>query len=279
MTKLDAAARSERLQRTLEQLERFRTIDDTFMRQVFKDNEELTEYVLRVITGIRDLTVVRQETQRDLKRLAGSRSVELDVWATDASGRQYDLEMQRSDNAAPQRLRYHSAVMDIEALRPNRPFSELPSQWIIFVVERDDEPGPAGIRHYIRTDIETGKALKDGTHLLYVNGSYRGNDELGSLMADFCQSDPDRITNELLRKRVQYLKRDPKGVREMCRISEEIYNEGLEKGLEKGLEEGARNNTVQSIRNLMETLGLKPSQAFDALKVPESQRGEYLALL
>ena len=65
----------------------------------------------------------------------------------------------------------------------------------------------------------------------------------------------------------------------MCRISEEIYNEGLEKGLEKGLEEGARNNTVQSIRNLMETLGLKPSQAFDALKVPESQRGEYLALL
>ncbi len=268
-----------RLQKSLELLERFRAIDDTFMRQVFKDNEELTEYVLRVITNIRDLVVVRQETQRDLKRLASSRSLSLDVWATDPSGTQYDLEVQRGDDASPQRLRYHSAVMDVEALKPRQTFSELHDQWVIFVMENDPEPGPTGIRHYVRADPLTGKELGDGTHLLYVDGGYRGDDELGSLMADFCQSDPDLIQNELLRKRVQYLKRDPEGVREMCKISEEIYNEGRMDGLKEGREEGREDGLLQSVRLLVQNVGWSAKEALDKLGVPESEQKRYLSML
>ena len=275
----DNAPQQQRLQKSLELLERFRTIDDTFMRQVFKDNEELTEYVLRVLTNIRDLIVVRQETQRDLKRLAGSRSLELDVWATDPSGTQYDLEVQRSDDASPQRLRYHSAAMDVESLKPRRPFSDLHDQWVIFVMENDPEPGPTGVRHYVRADLLTGNELGDGTHLLYIDGGYRGNDELGSLMADFCQSDPDLIQNELLRKRVQYLKRDPEGVREMCRISEEIYSEGLKEGRVEGRVEGREESLLQSVRQLVQNVGWSAKEALDKLGVPESEQKRYLSML
>ena len=32
---------------------------------------------------------------------------------------------------------------------------------------------------------ELGTVFKDGSHIVYVNGSYRGNDPLGKLMSDF----------------------------------------------------------------------------------------------
>lgn len=47
--------------------------------------------------------------------------------------------------------------------------------------------------------------------------------------------------------------------------------EGMEKGMEKGVGE--------SIRNLMDSLGLPIEQAMTALKVPESQRSKYKELL
>ena len=114
-------------------------------------------------------------------------------------------------------------------------------------------------------------------------------------MADFCQSDPDLIVDGPLRERVQYLKRDPEGVREMCRISEEIFNEGvregiergieqgieqgIERGIEQGIERGSRQTLLDNVRSLMEGVGWSAQQALDALRVPESERARYLAQL
>lgn len=41
--------------RNLEQLAAYRPLDDDFMRELFRDNLPLAQYVLRVITGIDDL--------------------------------------------------------------------------------------------------------------------------------------------------------------------------------------------------------------------------------
>lgn len=98
-------------------------------------------------------------------------------------------------------------------------------------------------------------------------------------MADFCQSDPDKIRDDLLRKRVQYLKRSDEGREHMCRISEEIYNEGLEQGIERGIEQGARSNLIENVRSLMESVGWTAQQALDGLKVPESERPSILSML
>ncbi|MDO4808245.1 MAG: hypothetical protein Q4A07_13470 [Coriobacteriales bacterium] len=34
--------------------------------------------------------------------------------------------------------------------------------------------------------------------MLYANAAWRGDDELGSLMADFCQSDPSKIRDGMV---------------------------------------------------------------------------------
>ena len=57
----------------------------------------------------------------------------------------------------------------------------------------------------------------------------------------------------------------------MCNLSKGV----MEKGMAKGRVEGVAENTLASIKNLMETLGLTIEQAMAALKVPEIDRPKY----
>ena len=98
-------------QEDLQRLRDLRPIDDDFMRCLFKDNIPLAELVLRIITDKPDLIITDCETQKDMKRLAGARSICLDAYGTDLAGKKYDLEVQRQEKGAdPHRARYHSSV-------------------------------------------------------------------------------------------------------------------------------------------------------------------------
>ena len=65
----------------------------------------------------------------------------------------------------------------------------------------------------------------DGSHILYVNGKYRGDDEVGKLMHDFSCTDPDDMNYEILAKKARYFKQDEKGVATMCKLMEDMRNE------------------------------------------------------
>lgn len=57
----------------------------------------------------------------------------------------------------------------------------------------------------------------------------------------------------------------------MCNLSKGV--------LERGRREGIKENRIQSIKDLMETLSLSFDQAAEALKIPVSEREEYARLL
>ena len=73
-------ATEQQHQEDLQRLRDLRPIDDDFMRCLFKDNIPLAEFVLRIITGKQDLIITDCETQKDMKRLAGARSICLDAY-------------------------------------------------------------------------------------------------------------------------------------------------------------------------------------------------------
>jgi hypothetical protein len=112
-------------ERDLERLARYRMLDDTFTRAAFRGDLPLAQRVLRTITGIGSLELVEGETQRDPRRATGSRSPALDVFGTDASGTQYDLEVQSGSDLEPRRFRYYGSAMDVDALPAGRPYEEL----------------------------------------------------------------------------------------------------------------------------------------------------------
>ena len=215
-------------QEDLQRLRLLRPIDDDFMRCLFKDNIPLAEFVLRIITDKPDLIITECETQKDMKRLAGARSICLDAYGTDLVGKKYDLEVQRQDKGAdPHRARYHSSVMDIENLRSGQEFKELPDTYTIFIIEKDFYGQGKAVYPIERINLATGKSFEDGEHILYVNGEYRGDSAIGKLMHDFNCTKADDMNFELMANRTRYLKENPKGVSEMCKIMEDMRIESL----------------------------------------------------
>lgn len=264
MNETERQIKERERQEDLQRLRDFRPIDDDFMRCLFKDNIPLAELVLRIITGKRDLVITECEIQKDMKRLAGARSICLDAYGTDSVGKRYDLEIQRSDKGAdPHRARYHSSVIDIENLDAGQDFKELPDTYIIFITEKDFYG--KGEPFYIieRMNLTVGNEFGDGEHILYVNGEYRGESELGKLMHDFNCTDADDMNFDLLAERTRYLKENPEGVEMMCKSMEDMRNETAE------------NILLQTIKNLMETTKWTAEQAMDALKIPDADKMRY----
>ena len=268
MTGFSANLQAQYHQEDLQRLRGFRPIDDTFMRCLFRDNLPLAQFVLRIITGKSDLVLTRQETQKDLKRLLGARSLCLDVHGVDSENRQYDIEVQRADSGArPERARYHCAAMDIEALDAGQEFEELPETYTIFVTEHDFFGKGVGLYPIERLNLVTNEMFNDREHILYVNGQYQGNDALGRLMHDFLCNNPDDMHYGILAERSRYFKENPKGVSEMCKAMEDMRNEAWERGLAEGRAEGRLNSLIDSVRSLKTKLGLSDAQAKDALNI------------
>ena len=213
----------QKRQEDLQRLRSLRPMDDDFMRCLFKDNIPLAELVLRIITGKPDLIITDCQTQKDMKRLAGARSICLDAYGTDTLGKKYDMEIQRADKGAdPHRARYHSSVLDIENLDAGQKFSELPDTYTIFITEKDFFGKGEPVYVVERINLTTGEPFADGEHILYVNGEYRGTSDIGKLMHDFNCTDADDMNFELMAERTRYLKENPKGVNEMCKVMEDM---------------------------------------------------------
>ena len=191
-------AEERKHQQDLDRLRRLRPIDDDFMRCLFRDNIPLAELVLRIIIGKQDLTITECQTQKDMKRLAGARSVCLDAYGADTAGTKYGIEVQREDKGAdPHRARYLSSVLDVENLDAGQKFSELPETYTIFITEKDVFGMSEPVYVVERMNLTTGKPFADGEHILYVNGEYRGDSDIGWLMHDFNCTDAADMNFEL----------------------------------------------------------------------------------
>ncbi|MCI5752521.1 MAG: PD-(D/E)XK nuclease family transposase [Oscillospiraceae bacterium] len=219
----------QRREDELRTIANYRPIDDDFMRELFRDDLPLAQYVLRTITGIEDLQLISQTTQYDMKRLLGSRSICLDVFGTDSKGRKFDLEIQRADSGAtPQRARYHSSAIDVEFLKAKEEFTELPESYVIFITENDVRGEKRLIYSFERTETSTGSPLGDGTHIIFVNGAYNNAEdtsELAKLVHDLrCKSADEMYTKQIADK-TRFFKETPEGVSIMCKAMEELCNE------------------------------------------------------
>lgn len=231
MDTTDAQNRERHHQEDLERLRRFRPFDDTFMRGLFRDDIPLTQFVLRIILGKPDLVVTSCETQADMKRVTGARSICLDAYATDSRGTKYDIEVQRSDcGASPKRVRYHSSVMDVENLDEKQDYKELPDTYVIFITENDVLGMEQPLYCIERIIRGADKVFDDGSHILYVNGKCRDDSDLGKLMHDFDCSDASDMFFGVLAEKTRYLKETQEGVSKMCKIMEDLRDESFAEG-------------------------------------------------
>ena len=265
----------------LETLRKFRLIDDAFFSACFDDNAKDVEYILRIILEKDDLKVLEVQTQKSVENLYG-RSVRFDVFATDTKGKLYNIEVQRADSGAiPERARYNSVMLDYHELKKQEKFKELPESFVIFITEKDVIGDGEKIYHADRIIRETGKDFNDGTHIIYVNGSYKGEEgkPLDDLIHDFFCENPQEMRHKQLANRVSFLKGNKGEVGKMSSIITEIFKDEIAEAREKTAEETKQNTLIENIRSLMKKLNLTAQQAMDILEVPENEQSKYLALI
>lgn len=211
-----------------ERLQALRYMDDSFMTVCLADNFEGVGLILRIVLGRDDITIKSVRTQELMKNLQG-RSVVLDVHAIDSTDREFDVEIQKANaGAGAKRARYNSSLLDAHIIKPGTDTEDIPDSYVIFITENDVLKGSRPIypvERYV-TIGEDRELFGDGSHILYVNGQYRGNDEVGKLMHDFSCTNPDDMHYEALAKRARYFKQNEKGVTVMSSVLDDIRNEG-----------------------------------------------------
>lgn len=227
----------------LQRLRGFRLLDDDFLTKCFEEDTRYIQLVLRIVLEKPELEVVDVRTQVFVENVL-NRSVRLDVVATDRSGRKINVEIQRSDRGAGRRrARYNSSMMDANLLKKGEDFEELPETWVIFITEHDVIGDGEPLYRVERYISGSNKRFEDGSHILYVNGSYRGDTPVGRLMHDFSCTNPDDMNYEELADRVRFFKESKEGVAIMCKVMEDMRNQTLKEGMievaKKMLEDGS----------------------------------------
>ena len=235
--------------------------DDDLMSHVFDKNIEATELILRIILE-EDIKVIRVDGQDELKNpLVDGRNITLDVHAVDSRGKEIDIEVQGdAKGAIVKRARFHSSMVDVRMLKARQDFKQLRDSYVIFIYKKDKFKKGLPIYHIDRYVRETGKIFEDGSHIIYVNGSYRGDDEIARLIEDFHQKDAEDIHNKVLADGVKHFKETEEGREIMCESVKEFAKEYADEQI------------VTKVEKLMENLQLTLEQALNALDIHGASR-------
>ena len=246
--------------------------DDDLMSRVFDKNIEATELLLRIILE-RKIKVISVIGQEEMKSAAvGGRNITLDVHALDENGEKMDIEVQgNSEGAHIRRARYHSSVLDSRMLKEGQEFKEIKDSYVIFIYKRDKFQEGLPLYHIDRYVRETGKLFEDGSHIIYVNGNYKGDDEIGYLMQDFHQTDPDNMHYKELSQGVRHFKEVEEGRDTMCEAVQEYAKEYASECL--------KTEKAELVENFMKNMNLTLEQALDAAGIHGEERDAIIQLL
>ena len=255
---------------TLEAIEKLCLLDDNLMTLVFDRNIEATELLLNTILQRNDLKVLEVVAQREYKNpIPGGRSITIDIYAVDGDDKVYDVEVQRSSAGANvHRARFHSSMIDSKMLRAGQEFKEIHDSYVIFITASDVMGAGRSLYHISRMVEETGTYFGDGSHIIYVNGSYKNDDDpVGKLMHDFrCLNSVDMFY-PVLAKQVKYFKETEGGKEIMCQVFEDLA------------EKRVLDEKVNLIKNLMETMKWTAEQAMEAMKISETDKNRLISML
>jgi hypothetical protein len=239
------------------------------MTLVFDGNIEATELLLSIILA-QEVKVISVRAQVELRSpYKKGRKIRVDILARDVDGKHFNVEVQAEDAGADcRRARYHSSMVDVNMLKGGKDYKKLRDSYVIFITKNDYFKRELPLYRVERAVCETGEKFGDGSHIIYVNGSYKGDDAIGKLVHDFRCSNADDMYYSQLADGVRYYKESEGGKEKMC--------EAVERYAEKKATERVREAEIASkadmVRNLMKNMHFTITQTFDALEVSEDDR-------
>lgn len=231
-----------------------RIIDDEFMRKIFEGHDECVALVLQIVLDKPDIKLISCQIEYTIASLQGQ-EIRLDIRAV-FDDKIVNIEIQRAEQGAGvKRARRNSSYMDASQENIGRYGEKLADTYVIFITENDKFKMGLPMYHIERCILENQQRINDGTHIIYVNGKYRGDDAVGRLMHDFFCTQAADMNYPLLADRVKHFKESEEGVNTMCKIVEDLMNKSKDIGISEGI------SNVNTLNNILIHTG-----RFDDLK-------------
>ncbi len=197
-----------------------------------------------------DLKLKQMRVEEVILNQLGQRSIRLDAWAADETGRQFSTEMQNDTETddVHRRSRYYQGLMDSPILKSGKKtrYWHLPSTVIIFITQEDIFGQDRAMYTFTEQCEEVpGLHLEDGTRKIFLNMSSRnGRPEQVSLLQYMKDS---RLENPAVTVK------DPRIVELDAVVSEVKQSEECEEakrsilsvGLERGRAEGRARGRIE----------------------------------
>ena len=122
-------------------------------------------------------------------------------------------------------------MLDSKILGKGRRYRNLPDSYVIFITENDVMRLGDSVYRIERCIMNNGKEFSDGSHIVYVNGSYRDDSSpIGRLMHDFACRKPEEMHYKVLADKVRYYKESKEGVDTMCKAMENLVRKERAEG-------------------------------------------------
>ena len=90
-------------------------------------------------------------------------------------------------------------------------------------------------------------------------------------MHDLACPDPNQMHYDVLADRVRFFKENEKGVSAMCKVFEELRQEGMQEGMQKGMQRGEERRSIQLVHDML-AAGKYALEALSGLPLSEIQR-------
>ena len=149
------------------------TIQDNFLFQKVMQNKRICKHLIELIFQIKIKDISFPETEKTMGSRYDRKSIRLDVYVEDETGRVFDIEMQCTDGhdgALAKRTRYYQGSIDMDLLEKGHMYEELKPTFIIFICTFD--PFHQGLPMYTfrnRCIEHEGLELGDQTTKLFLN--------------------------------------------------------------------------------------------------------------
>ena len=290
-----------------ELIEQLRLLDNDFMYLVFRDDQECVELLLFILFQ-KHIPIEYYYVEHQIINTNG-RSVILDLLVK-SKDHIINVEIQRDDAGADlKRARYHQSMVDVYESYANEKWQDMEKITTAFICEKDYFKEGKAIYHSEKVIKETRQRISDNAEYIYINGEYEGEDAIGWLMHDFRERDYRKMHYEVLRKKVRYLKESKGGRKKMCKIFEDLKEQGRqeerqkmiktfedlkeqgrqeerrkmsktfedlkEQGRQEGRQEERQNTLSESIWSLMKQLQITEERAMQLLGVCQDENGIY----
>ena len=236
-------------------IENFNLMDDEFFSACFKDNYKAVTCILRIIFDDENLEIIELKIQEIFTNFKGH-SVQLDIIAKNkVTNVIYNIEIQRAkDGASPERARYHVDIYDTHNLKKNHDFKDLPTTFVIFITETDIFGEGLPIYKIHRVFEHNNKPFNDRSYIYYVNGAYKGNDDIGKLVHDFQCKNPEKFYFEELAEKVRFFKTTKEGKMELSSLLKKTADKYIKQNKDKYIAKGkAEGEKLGIAKTLLET--------------------------